>query len=376
MSAPLLTGVVAQYVAIVGKTPSVEIRSRLVSHSKPVAEGIEADSMLASVGRSGAGLVQAWDSIFATASAEPALLALNDSANFKGEQMVTIQNIGKEVETFTTTHTPAGTALTANTSIPDYLVFNPFPIPLTKDYASVEISPVTFTLAPGESKQVKLSFTQPTLNQEAFPVYSGFVNFIGSTATSTLSIPYLGLAASIAQRPVLDSSSQYFKKFSLPALTDSKNGEPFPAGELTFDLSNSTSQPLVVLRFLTGTPKIDISLVPSDTAFEPTIKRQSVASRGITTMGERLVRRRVGAHSDSQQLDQLQQVDAEYQVHSAPVGSSEPYARRQTSSPNPVLFSDVPTNGSISSGTCELLAVPHISTLLIPFFPSQTNLAT
>lgn len=334
MAAPFITGVVAQYIAINGAAQDVEIRSRLMSHSKPVLESNDATSPLASVGRLGAGLVQAYDAIFATATASPAQLALNDSTYFKSEQVITIKNLGNAEEKYSTVHLPSGTAETGNTAIAGYTAFNSFPLPLTTEYAGVVFTPSEFTLAPGASKDVKVIFTPPRINQEKFPVYSGYIKFVGSTPFSTLSVPYLGLAAAIAKRPVLDSTSQYFKDLPMPGFVSS-GGSDFPPGEPVVDLS--ASSPLLIFRLTFGSPLIDISIVPVNTTFDATIKHSSLAARSRASSEERMTLRYVKRDSE----------------HRLPLVEHAPAAAAS----NPALFNDVATTGSVLRSLCEFSCI-------------------
>lgn len=293
MAAPFIAGSVAQVMAHAGKgkLSSVQLRSRLQGSSMKIPESKASDSPTASVGRTGSGLINTYNAVFGTTLVTPGQLALNDSANFQGVQTITIRNTGKELNKYTLVHEPAGTAITANTSVPGYTYFNLFPVRLGGDAASVSFVPPALVLPPGQSGKVVVTFKAPATNQDTLPLYSGAIIARGEKDGSSVTVPYMGLAASVAARPVLDSS-QYFEDYPLPALLSNQNRTFTAADKVEFDLSASGAQPYVWLRYTYGSPLLDISLVAENTTFKPTITHDSNARRSLLEPGERFVRRR------------------------------------------------------------------------------------
>lgn len=347
MAALYMAGVVAQYISIKGRTPSVDIRARFIAHSKPIAQNPGANSILASLGRAGSGLVQVYDSIFTCATATPSQLALNDSVHFKGEHWITIKNVGKKVHKYTTTHLPVGTAQTSNTTVPGDFAFNFHPVPVNKDYASVKISPSAFTLAPGAEQKVKVTIKPSRSDQKAFPLYSGHIKFIGDAPRSSVTVPYLGLAADISTRPVLDATVR--AGIPLPAIT-SVDGTPF-TGEPVVDLSNPENTVRVFHAFTFGTPAWELAIVSADTVFDATIKHNKVAARSINGSQERLARRH--SHPYNAQIEQ--HVDW---------AARAPATRANRADSKVALFSDVVTIGTITGGQCEYFSLDAVLLLL------------
>lgn len=95
----------------------------------------------------------------------------------------------------------------------------PAPVPLTTDAATIALSHTTLTLAAGETQTITATFTPPSgLDASTFPVYSGFIEIAnGSDITH---VTYLGLAASLRDKRVLDNTSNFFG-FPIPAVLDS-----------------------------------------------------------------------------------------------------------------------------------------------------------
>lgn len=132
-------------------------------------------------------------------------------------------------------HEPAGTALTV-----DGLFAVPYPVPLVDAPASVQFSVPSFTLGPGESRSVSVRFASPAgLDPAVFPVYSGFVRVAGAHG-ETRRVPYLGTAASLRDKQVLDNSATYLG-VQLPAILNATDGVQEGPHNYTFEGSDAPS---------------------------------------------------------------------------------------------------------------------------------------
>jgi hypothetical protein len=85
------------------------------------------------------------------------------------------------------------------------------------------------------------------LDAKAYPVFSGFITASGGDGCS-LHSTYLGVAASLKDMKVLDSTDEYFG-IKLPFLTD-KDRNPI-IGPTTYTM-NRTDTPFVRYRLLQG----------------------------------------------------------------------------------------------------------------------------
>lgn len=93
------------------------------------------------------------------------------------------------------------------------------PVPLTNDYASVTFSQSRVLVAPGATAIVVAYFKAPKADASTYPVFSGFITI--SSDTETLRVSYLGLAASLKQKAILDTTDVFFG-VPLPFIADSE----------------------------------------------------------------------------------------------------------------------------------------------------------
>jgi len=86
MATPVVAGASALILAVRGKsiTNKQQVMSLLQSTSKKVAVDRSGAAPYVSAAQQGAGLVNAFDAIFAKTSVSPSQLLLNDTAHFKG----------------------------------------------------------------------------------------------------------------------------------------------------------------------------------------------------------------------------------------------------------------------------------------------------
>ena len=188
-------------------------------------------------------------------------LILNDTASFKGGHRISITNNGKSPRRYKLSHTAAGTALTVkeNSILPEW---GP-DVPLSNAAARVTISPEELTLPPGQTRQVVVTIAPPSgIDASRFPVYSGFI--LINSPGETQRVTYLGLAAKLKDKRVLDEDPQYFDA-PLPAVTTGQWGDAI-RGPWNFTFSGNNDYPTINWRLAFGTPRLRIDLV------EPNIK--------------------------------------------------------------------------------------------------------
>jgi hypothetical protein len=121
----------------------------------------------------GGGLINAYCAVMANTIIPNATLALSDSVSFKELQHFTIINTGKTAVKYNITHLPA-------VSVKTFAAREKFDRPdVTPDQdgrvATAVITPVTFTLAPGAEKTVKVAFRAPKAESAELMVYSGYL---------------------------------------------------------------------------------------------------------------------------------------------------------------------------------------------------------
>jgi subtilisin family serine protease len=114
MATPFVAGSAALLFQLRGKTAATAKVARTLFENTaiPVQQTTANTSLLETASHQGAGLIQVYDAIHASGILTPAELLLNDTANFKGTQILKITNNGKKPVTYTFSHIPAGTAPT------------------------------------------------------------------------------------------------------------------------------------------------------------------------------------------------------------------------------------------------------------------------
>jgi hypothetical protein len=185
------------------------------STAMPVAATHNTSSLWETLTHQGAGLVNAFNAIHATTVVSPAQLLLNDTRSFAPVQKFTIKNNGNKKVKYTLGHVAAGTAIT----IPSGSAFAAVgPVPLVANAASVHFSKSTVTLGAGAHAQITATFYPPTgLDPATLPAYSGWITITSPQDAYTVS--YLGVAGSLYDKQVIDTSSAYFG-IPLPAVID------------------------------------------------------------------------------------------------------------------------------------------------------------
>lgn len=149
-------------------------------------------------------------------------------------------------------------------------------------------SQTTFTVFPGQTQTIFAHITPPkAVDATTFPVFSGFIDI--TSATEILHVTYLGLAAALKDKQVIDDTDEFFG-VPLPAVLDSVGdvqvnatnytfvGDDFPT--ILFRYANSKYQndccsSLLLYRLAFGTPVVRVDLVDPNIKFTPTLSRRS-----------------------------------------------------------------------------------------------------
>ncbi|KAL0072270.1 hypothetical protein AAF712_000032, partial [Marasmius tenuissimus] len=257
MATPFAAGAAALLLEVRGKTNEVvqEVRTFFETNAVGVPASKNGDR-LQTIAQQGAGLVNVYNAIQSTTIVSPGELILNDTAHFKGEQTFTVKNTGTSAKSYTLKHLPAGTAMTFNGSSPFPA---PGPVPLADASAEAALSTSSFSLGAGESQTITATFTPPTsLDAVNFPVYGGFIEVEADGETQHVS--YLGLAASLKDKSILDRTNSWSSLITLPAVLDPNTGgaQTEPAN---YTMDPSSLAPLLLWRFAFGTPKSEVNLV-------------------------------------------------------------------------------------------------------------------
>lgn len=253
MATPFAAGSAALILAAKGKGAARSVRTLLQTTSKTVPSSLTDAGPPQTLSQQGAGLINVNDAIHFTTLVTPGELLLNDTAHFKGVHTITIKNTARTRQTYKLSHVPVGTMISL---IPGTPFPADFPVPQTADAATVRIIPSTLTLGPGSSGTVIASISPPKgLDASTLPVYSGFIQV--KSATETLKVSYLGVAASLKDAQVVDNTDAFFG-VETPVLIDA-------LGDIIESPQNFTfvgiDFPSLVFRLTFGTPALKIDLV-------------------------------------------------------------------------------------------------------------------
>ncbi|KAM5354988.1 hypothetical protein ACJ41O_001634 [Fusarium nematophilum] len=207
MACPYVAGIAALYIGANGGRRTHEKGFARDLTRKIISSGVSTPC----VAQGGSGLVNAFKVLNYTTVLGYEKFNLNDTANFRGDHDITVTNKGDKDATYQLSaenagglellgYYPTGTEGGYAPSIKKQADVVP------KEFSVKVHLPEEFTLGPGESKTVSIRFQNPEnqgWNNTALPLYSGKI-IIASSLGEQLSIPYLGLGASL--RKELDSN--------------------------------------------------------------------------------------------------------------------------------------------------------------------------
>ncbi|KAK7053167.1 hypothetical protein VNI00_003786 [Paramarasmius palmivorus] len=257
MATPFAAGSAALLLQVKGKSKEVTQGARTLfeTTSTKVPSSHTDGDPLQTLTQQGAGLINVYNALHSTTFVSPGELILNDTAHFVGEHTISVTNTGSEDKAYSVSHVPAGTAV----SVRPGTIFPALgPVPQTTDAATVEISSESFSLAPGESTTFTVTITPPSgLDATTFPVYSGFVEI--SADGESHHVSYIGLAASLIDKRVIDDTDFFFG-VTIPAVLDSIGDVQSGPTNYTFDLSTN-DYPTFLYRLVFGTTIFRADLV-------------------------------------------------------------------------------------------------------------------
>lgn len=228
MATPLAASIVALIMEARGTRDSALITRLLSATAKPNRglEFNEPTSGFSPVPKQGAGIMQAYDAVHATALLSVPALELMDKARLKPDVSFTVTNLGSSAVTYNLSHVPA---LTASTLSPVYRSSSPDLYPY---YATLKFQAQSVTVEPNSSAEVHLAVSPPTqLADNLLPFYSGWVVLNGTDAAGgrapSLSLPYFGTTASMVDMKVLASDRIYLSRSDDPRFPRIADGTTF-----------------------------------------------------------------------------------------------------------------------------------------------------
>ncbi|PFH53738.1 hypothetical protein AMATHDRAFT_83673 [Amanita thiersii Skay4041] len=287
MAAPSVAGCAALLVQanrMMNNSLLSDARTLFETTGRPVLSNYTNGASLQTAASQGAGLINVYNAVHYKTIVTPGELLLNDTTHFQRNHTITIRNTGSSLQTYNVSHAPAGTVNTIHSTNSSAIAG---PVPLNDRSASVELDQTSFTLPPGGMTTLLATFTPPTdVDRTTFPVYSGFIMI--KSNTESLHVTYLGLAASIKDKQIIDNSDTYFG-FPIPTIVDVAGNVTKGALNYTFA---DTSIPSLLFRLVFGTPKLHLDLVDVDIKLKPTLNPAGFADHlpivsfeGVPTVG-------------------------------------------------------------------------------------------
>jgi hypothetical protein len=144
---------------------------------------------------------------------------------------------------------------------------------LSTDYASVSFNASKFTLFPGQSHEVVATIKPPKgVDAKTLPMYSGFIHV--TSGSESVHATYLGLAASLKDKQVIDNSD-IILGVPLPAVLDSTGNVQAAPVNYTFVGDDA---PTMLWRQAFGTPLLRLDLVSSNISFTGTLNSRAPIS--------------------------------------------------------------------------------------------------
>ncbi|KAK7711390.1 hypothetical protein SLS64_005413 [Diaporthe eres] len=287
MACPHVAGIYALLMEVRGTKDPKTLENALSATSNPnlFNDGSTTYPVLAPAAQQGSGLIQAYDAAYSTSLLSVSSLSFNDTDNILPVQNFTVSNTGKTSVIYTLRHVGAATGYTLPGS--GSIFPAPFPNELLDDYATLEfLSGTSFTLPAGQRKIVSVKATPPAgLDAKRLPVYSGYIAINGSDSSS-LSLPYLGVAGSLHSATVLDPDLTYLSS-SLNNIDDAPVSAnhtfllppPGHANDSQYNV-NSTDYPRLFINLALGSAVIRVDVVPTST------DANSTESLGLATIGD------------------------------------------------------------------------------------------
>ncbi|CZT50644.1 uncharacterized protein RSE6_11668 [Rhynchosporium secalis] len=212
-AAPFVAGVAALLKSRHPDWHGLTIRNVLSTTANPMpysdAKTGRAFNFLAPVFQQGGGLIDAYRALHTTTIVDAPGLSFNDSTHdpFQPKTLsFKVRNIGTKAQVFKAYHLPAisghGINSTDVNDLDHYLPAGTDALitGFVSSYASLSITPSSFTLSPGGSASISVTINSlpASLNPKLVPFYGGYISLNSTTdATQTVTVPYTGIATNI-----------------------------------------------------------------------------------------------------------------------------------------------------------------------------------
>ncbi|KAH7311511.1 minor extracellular protease vpr [Stachybotrys elegans] len=273
MACPFVAGAMALVAQARGTRDPETLRAALTTTAKQIVyhdgEANDDQGRLAPVAQAGSGLIQAWDAAHVKSVISTAGISFRDTDNLPSEIKFTLKNLGDSEVTYELGNNPTmGVYAFAQGS----KRITAFP-PLKADgaEAKLEFSNDLITVGAGESVEVAVVCTPPSVDASRLPVYGGLIT-VNGTNGDTLALPYLGVAASMKNDtrffhtadPLGVYLSQNGQRWPIPVEPDTIFRGPRPSSETAYPEPGTIAWPQARVVTNVGSKLVRLDVVAAD----------------------------------------------------------------------------------------------------------------
>ncbi|GAA6003704.1 uncharacterized protein JCM10292_000694 [Rhodotorula paludigena] len=293
-SAPLLAGAYALILAArrsENLTPT-QLRGIFQNSAKFVPNAV-GSSALETVMLQGAGEIDVNRAFAARTLFSPSAIQLNDTANYRQPQILTLENRNPYAVTYTFSASYAQNIVTYNDGASNQII--PSTVPNESNYKVVRttFSPRELTIPAGATGTVSIRMVAPGFSPadvDRFPLFSGFVNVRGQSVINkrfqTFNVPYFGLGARMVDMPVLDTTDVALG----PRLPFIAVGEDILAESAIVIARNDPA--IIYFRLAAGTRRLSVDYVSASLDYDgtipsvtnPTVRMSKLAKRATPAL--------------------------------------------------------------------------------------------
>ncbi|KAJ3333375.1 hypothetical protein HDU76_008819 [Blyttiomyces sp. JEL0837] len=259
MATPYVSGCIA---LLLQANPSLTFEQvRAILQNNAVPANIYNSTLIDSVTRQGAGLIQIYNAINSKTMVTPSALSLNDTVNTKESYTIAITNSNKVPVTYTVSHIGAAQA-NGFVEGDDALQDGPHTT-YTPDYANVTFNGkanLNIKVDPGTSTTITVNFQPPiTADPSLFPVYSGYIKVTNNQDKLVTTVPYAGMVGSWKNAPIFArNSSSYESVIGMSTTGAYVNGSLLEKGYIynVTDLQNNNTEPIMLVPIVSLTTRL------------------------------------------------------------------------------------------------------------------------
>lgn len=255
MASPYVAGSIALYIHAHGKKEKevLFVQEQFQNYASP--RRINKSQVIDSPIRAGAGLVQVYDTITQCIHVSPSQISFNDTSSHKNrKQSFTVTNNGNVTVQYHLTQMSSTGVAPYNLKVSGYTPIQP--AANVKANANLLMSKKEFTLAPGESAEIKVTVVPPNVDSDEHIYYGGYIILNPLQAGKEVRIPYIGVKGKQKDLPIFDNGYPY--------VSDGNRSYGIEDTYI-YDRTRARNTPYTVYRLLTPTRYLKAELIHVNT---------------------------------------------------------------------------------------------------------------